>query len=86
MVSEASQSPNHWATFNCAQYNPFPPATGVTEDMWTPYKHLYTVFQATVANPSGVITDLELCLKKYKHSFTNFLRNPVGRVLGVPLS
>ncbi|XP_016942363.3 nuclear pore complex protein Nup205 [Drosophila suzukii] len=49
---------------------------GVTEDMWTPYKHLYTVFQATVANPSGVITDLELCLKKYKHSFTNFLRNP----------
>uniref|UniRef100_A0A6P4EG87 Nuclear pore complex protein Nup205 n=1 Tax=Drosophila rhopaloa TaxID=1041015 RepID=A0A6P4EG87_DRORH len=49
---------------------------GVTEDMWTPYKHLYSVFQAAVANPSGVTSDLELCLKKYKHSFTNFLRNP----------
>ncbi|XP_016950249.1 nuclear pore complex protein Nup205 [Drosophila biarmipes] len=49
---------------------------GVTEDMWTPYKHMYGVFQATVSNPSGVTTDLELCLKKYKHSFTNFLRNP----------
>ncbi|XP_026837913.1 nuclear pore complex protein Nup205 [Drosophila erecta] len=49
---------------------------GVTEDMWTPYKHLYSVFQATVSNPCAVTSDLELCLKKYKHSFTNFLRNP----------
>ncbi|XP_017067012.1 nuclear pore complex protein Nup205 [Drosophila eugracilis] len=49
---------------------------GVTEDMWTPYKHLYSVFQATVSNPNGITSDLEVCLKKYKHSFTNFLRNP----------
>ncbi|XP_017055499.1 nuclear pore complex protein Nup205 [Drosophila ficusphila] len=49
---------------------------GVIEDMWTPYKHLYSVFQSAVSNPDGVTSDLELCLKKYKHSFTNFLRNP----------
>ncbi|EDW56225.1 GM22996 [Drosophila sechellia] len=49
---------------------------GITEDMWTPYKHLYSVFQASVSNGSGFTADLEQCLKKYKPNFTNLLRNP----------
>ncbi|XP_017097003.2 nuclear pore complex protein Nup205 [Drosophila bipectinata] len=49
---------------------------GVTEDMWTPYKHLYSVFQHAVSNPNGVTSELELYLKKFKQNFTNFLRNP----------
>ncbi|XP_020811947.1 nuclear pore complex protein Nup205 [Drosophila serrata] len=49
---------------------------GVTEDMWTPYKHLYSVFRQTMSTQSGVTSDLELCLKKHKQNFTNFLRNP----------
>lgn len=54
------------------------PFLGVTEDMWTPYKHLYSVFRQAMSSPSGVTSDLELCLKKYKQNFTNFLRNPVS--------
>ncbi|XP_034102532.1 nuclear pore complex protein Nup205 [Drosophila albomicans] len=49
---------------------------GVVEDMWTPYKRLYNIFQLAITNPSDVTSDLELCLKKYKQNFTNFLRNP----------
>ncbi|ALC49201.1 CG11943 [Drosophila busckii] len=49
---------------------------GVVEDMWTPYKRLYSIFQLALSSPSDVTTDLELCLKKYKQNFTNFLRNP----------
>lgn len=49
---------------------------GVTEDMWTPYKRLYNIFQLTITNSNDVVSDLELCLKKYKQNFTNFLRNP----------
>ncbi|KAH8290089.1 hypothetical protein KR044_013111, partial [Drosophila immigrans] len=48
----------------------------VVEDMWTPYKRLYNIFQLAITNPSDVTSDLELCLKKYKQNFTNFLRNP----------
>ncbi|KAM8720864.1 hypothetical protein ACLKA7_006842 [Drosophila subpalustris] len=49
---------------------------GVVEDMWTPYKRLYNIFQLTIMNSNEVVSDLELCLKKYKQIFTNFLRNP----------
>nr|ACI88735.1 RE24713p [Drosophila melanogaster] len=48
----------------------------VIEDMWTPYKHLYNTFQTAVSNRSGFTSDLEQCLKKYKHNFSNLLRNP----------
>ncbi|XP_030381528.1 nuclear pore complex protein Nup205 [Scaptodrosophila lebanonensis] len=48
----------------------------LAEDMWTPYKNLYSIFQLALTNPNTVVTDLELCLKKYKQNFTNFLRNP----------
>lgn len=51
---------------------------GVTEDMWTPYKRLYSIFQLAITNPNEVTSDLELCLKKFKQNFTNFLRNPVS--------
>ncbi|XP_068141155.1 nuclear pore complex protein Nup205 [Drosophila tropicalis] len=48
----------------------------VTEDMWAPYKHLYGVIQSALNNPKEVTSDLEICLKRYKQNFTNFLRNP----------
>ncbi|KAH8396312.1 hypothetical protein KR222_008106, partial [Zaprionus bogoriensis] len=48
----------------------------VVEDMWTPYKRLYSIFQLAITNSNDVTSDLELCLKKYKQNFTNFLRNP----------
>lgn len=51
---------------------------GVTEDMWTPYKRLYSIFQLAISSPNEVTSDLELCLKKFKQNFTNFLRNPVS--------
>ncbi|XP_001354955.4 nuclear pore complex protein Nup205 [Drosophila pseudoobscura] len=49
---------------------------GMTEDMWTPCKHIYGTLQQAIAQPKDLIGDLEQCLKKNKHSFTNFLRNP----------
>ncbi|XP_034670932.1 nuclear pore complex protein Nup205 isoform X4 [Drosophila subobscura] len=49
---------------------------GMTEDMWTPYKHLYSTLQQAIAQPKELIGELEQCLKKYKQNFSNFLRNP----------
>lgn len=56
-----------------------PQLGGVLEDMWTPYKRLYDICQLAIRNPNEVTADFELCLKKYKQNFTNFLRNPVSR-------
>ncbi|KAH8386462.1 hypothetical protein KR093_000678, partial [Drosophila rubida] len=56
----------------------------VVEDMWTPYKRLYNIFQVAITNPSDLTTDLELCLKKYKQNFTNLLRNPVSAIIIKP--
>ncbi|KAH8273367.1 hypothetical protein KR018_011887 [Drosophila ironensis] len=56
--------------------NAFAGLSGVIEDMWTPYKHLYSVFQNTISNGNDAATELELSLKKFKHSFTSFLCNP----------
>ncbi|XP_022232399.2 nuclear pore complex protein Nup205 [Drosophila obscura] len=49
---------------------------GMTEDMWTPYKHLYGTMQQAISQPKDLIGELEQCLKKYKQNFSNFLRNP----------
>lgn len=56
----------------------FATTAGVVEDMWTPYKRLYTIFQLAITNPNDVTIDLELYLKKFKQNFINFLRNPVS--------
>ncbi|XP_037929221.1 nuclear pore complex protein Nup205-like [Teleopsis dalmanni] len=47
------------------------------EDMWTSYKNLNKIVNQALAQPSSTsLTDLELCLRKYKQNFASILKNP----------
>ncbi|XP_018798172.1 PREDICTED: nuclear pore complex protein Nup205 isoform X2 [Bactrocera latifrons] len=71
---------------------------GPMEDLWTPYKHLNTIIQRNLCNPTEQsLIELESHFKKYKQSFTSLLLYPQknekhrqllknGLIDGVPIS
>lgn len=52
----------------------------MTDDMWTPYKHLYKVVDSFLSSKTNEtsISNLDYKLRKHKQNFLNLLRNPVS--------
>ena len=49
----------------------------MVEDPWTPLKDLANIVEAAVLkNQPGILSDLEISLKKYKPTFIGLLKNP----------
>ena len=49
----------------------------LVEDPWTPLKDLANIVEAAVLkNQPGILSDLEISLKKYKPTFIGLLKNP----------
>ena len=49
----------------------------MVEDPWTPLKDLANIVEAAVLkNQPGILSDLEISLKKFKPTFIGLLKNP----------
>lgn len=73
MEGISSEMRNHKSTLFSLQF-----PLGMPEDMWTPYKHLYKVIEKSLmSSDKNSISELDMCLKKYKQTFTTLLKNPV---------